>query len=64
MCGNMVDIKSVTAENRRGKKKEEDRRNHGDKIECPHLLCRATIIIHKKLSNCKQTTFAHILVSI
>jgi len=28
MCGSMVDIQSPTAEIRRGKKKEERRRNH------------------------------------
>jgi len=32
MCGSMVDIQSVTAEIRRGKKIEEDRRNHRTKI--------------------------------
>jgi len=32
MCGSMVDIQSPTAENRRGKKEEEERRNHRGKI--------------------------------
>jgi len=32
MCGNMADIESATAEIRRGKKKEERRRNHRAKI--------------------------------
>jgi len=33
MCGSMVDIQYVTAENKRGKKKEkEKRRNHKLKI--------------------------------
>jgi len=32
MCGSMVDIKSPMAEIRRGKKKEERRRNHRAKI--------------------------------
>ena len=42
ICGSMVDMQSLTdiqsptAENRRGKKKED--RNHNCKIECPHLL--------------------------
>jgi len=45
MRGSMVDIQSVTAENRRGKKKE-DRRNHRTKIYWPHLLRRAAIIMH------------------
>jgi len=31
MCGSIVDIQSATAENRRGKKIEEDRRNHRTK---------------------------------
>jgi len=40
MCGSMVDIQSVTAEIRRGKKTEEER-NHRMTIKCPHLGCRA-----------------------
>jgi len=32
MCGSMVDIQSPTAEIRRGKKEEEERRNYRMKI--------------------------------
>jgi len=35
MCGSKVDFQSVTAEIRRGKKKED--RNHRAIIYCPHL---------------------------
>ena len=48
MCGNMVDIESATAENRRRKKNKKERRNHRGKIECPHLLHTAAIIINLK----------------
>ena len=41
MCGSMVDIQRVMAENMRGKK---ERRNDRGKIECPHLLCRVAIV--------------------
>jgi len=43
MCGSMVDIQSATAENRWGKKKEREK--HSSKIQCPHLLRRAAIVI-------------------
>ena len=47
MCGNMVDIQSATAEIRRGKNEETERkkekRNHRAKIECPHLPRRVVI---------------------
>ena len=50
MCRSMVDIQSVTAEIRRGKKrmggkknKKKKERNPKRKIKCPHLLCRAVI---------------------
>jgi len=46
MCGNMVDIQTVTAEIRRGKK-EEDRRNLRAKIKWPALLHRVAIIRSK-----------------
>jgi len=32
MCGNMVDIQSPTTENKRGKKKEQRRRDHSSRI--------------------------------
>jgi len=32
MCGSMAYVQSATAEIRRGKKEEEDRRNHRAKI--------------------------------
>jgi len=58
MCGSMVNIQCGTAEIRRGKKKEEDRRNHRAKIQCPHVLCRAAII--KKRKNIKRNlTYAN-----
>ena len=41
MCGSTADIKSATAEIRRGKK---ERRHHRTKIQWPHLLCRMAII--------------------
>jgi len=37
----MVDIQPGTAEKKRGKK--EERRNHSNNMECPHVLCRAAI---------------------
>jgi len=39
----MVDIQSVAAEIRRGKKIEEEEGNHRAKIKCPPLLRRAAI---------------------
>jgi len=50
MCGSTVDIQSPTAEIRRGKKKKKTERtkkdrNHRAKIQYPHLLHRAAIII-------------------
>jgi len=46
MCGSMVHIQSAAAEIRRRKKDRQiQRRNHRAKIWCPHLLCRAAIII-------------------
>jgi len=38
----MADIQSATAEIR-GEKKKKERRNHREKIQCPHLLRRAAI---------------------
>jgi len=43
------------AENRRGKKEEKEDRNHGCKIQCPHLLHRAAIIIVQKNSSINNT---------
>ena len=44
MWGSMVGIQSATAENRRGKKEDIERKKKPEmKIKCPHLLCRAAI---------------------
>jgi len=51
MCGSMVDIQSAAAKIRRGKKKEEEDRNHRAKIQWSALLHRATIIITSGQSN-------------
>jgi len=45
MCGSMVDIQSVIAEIREGKKKNKT------KILCPHLLRRAAINIEETTSS-------------
>jgi len=64
MCGSIVDIKSPTAEIRRGKHEEEEEdRNHRAKIQWSVLLHRTTIIIliHSALSH--KMIFAVLYVS-
>ena len=45
MCQSMVDIQSVTAEIRRGKKTKKKNKETGQKISCLYLLCRVAIKI-------------------
>jgi len=44
MCGSMVDIRSATAEIRRGKKRKKEEETTGQRYNVRmHLLCRAAI---------------------
>ena len=54
MCRSMADIKSPTAEIRRGKKRRKIERNYRAKIQWSALLHRATIKKKKKKKKKKQ----------